>query len=202
MNHGDHHNHGGGMDDMPMPAMCKMDMLWNWTAVSYSQVGKSSDVCDKSIKFIKYRQISSAISAIFSIITIILLGVLFEWLKYRMRKLDTSIANSLAIAYNIHTSYKNSNNLNRPAVDIEVDEPTTVQTPAKLIVPKHQQVQRSILYAASAALSFFLMLIFMTYNGFLIAAVVVGAGLGHYTFHREIEVAPSNESSSALGCHL
>ncbi|EIM20240.1 Ctr copper transporter [Wallemia mellicola CBS 633.66] len=167
----------------------QMDMLWNW------------DVKDRCIVFSSW-QISSAISAIFSIITIILLGVLFEWLKYRMRKLDTSIANSLAIAYNIHTSYKNSNNLNRSAVDIEVDEPTTVQTPAKLIVPKHQQVQRSILYAASAALSFFLMLIFMTYNGFLIAAVVVGAGLGHYTFHREIEVAPSNESSSALGCHL
>lgn len=55
-----------------------------------------------------------------------------------MRKLDTSIANSLAIAYNIHTSYKNSNNLNRSAVDIEVDEPTTVQTPAWVAISQYQ----------------------------------------------------------------
>ncbi|TIA92116.1 hypothetical protein E3P99_00718 [Wallemia hederae] len=190
-------NHNHGDMDMPMPAMCKMDMLWNW------------DIQDRCVVFSSWH-ITSTASALFSLVVIAFLGVTFEWLKYRMRKLDTSIANSLAIAYNIHASYQKTAGagVDVDAGDVHVDVESSddnrraLQTPAKLLVPKHQQIQRSLLYAASAALSFFLMLIFMTYNAFLIAAVIVGAGTGHYVFHREIEVAPSNESSSSLGCHL
>ncbi|KAJ2369483.1 copper transpport protein [Coemansia sp. RSA 2610] len=41
---------------------------------------------------------------------------------------------------------------------------------------------RSVLYAALVGYSYALMLIFMTYNGFLMLAVVAGAAVGHYAF--------------------
>ena len=45
----------------------------------------------------------------------------------------------------------------------------------------HTLVQ-SLLYTLMAALSLWLMLIFMTYNGFIMIAVILGAGVGHYLF--------------------
>lgn len=42
--------------------------------------------------------------------------------------MDTSIANSLAIAFNIHHSYKSTQRSQSNDVEIEVEEP--VQTPA------------------------------------------------------------------------
>ena len=66
-----------------------------------------------------------------------MLGVTFEWLKYRMRKLDTSIANSLAIAYNIHAAYQKTAGADVDAggdvhVDVESsdDNRRALQTPA------------------------------------------------------------------------
>lgn len=43
---------------------------------------------------------------------------------------------------------------------------------------------RSTIYAILVAISFWLMLVFMTYNGFLMIAVVLGAGFGHFIFGR------------------
>jgi copper transporter 1 len=53
---------------------------------------------------------------------------------------------------------------------------------------QHAQLSRkrecikSIYYAILVAISFWLMLVFMTYNGYLMMAVVLGAGLGHFFF--------------------
>ncbi|TIB42004.1 hypothetical protein E3P86_00561 [Wallemia ichthyophaga] len=172
----DHHNHGDMDMDM---GTCKMDMLWNWS------------ITDRCVVFESWH-ITTFTSAIFSLLTITLLAVLFEWLRWRMRVADAAIAASLAIAYNVDVNFNEGG---------DVEENVTVNRRAgKLLVPKHQQIQRSLLYAVSAALSFFLMLVFMTYNAPLIAAVILGAGVGHYVFHREIDVASLNQSS--VGCHL
>lgn len=53
-----------------------------------------------------------------------------------------------------------------------------------LIIPRSHQMLRSVGYATSVSLSFFLMLLFMTYNAWVIGAVVVGAAFGHYLFQR------------------
>lgn len=54
----------------------------------------------------------------------------------------------------------------------------------ELTLPRSHQVIRSLGYAATVSLSFFLMLLFMTYNAWIIGAVVAGAALGHYLFQR------------------
>lgn len=43
---------------------------------------------------------------------------------------------------------------------------------------------RSIGYATSVGLSFLMMLLAMTYNSYVIGAVLIGAGIGHYLFQR------------------
>lgn len=49
-------------------------------------------------------------------------------------------------------------------------------------ISQQQKATRSIIYAVLVGISFWLMLVFMTYNGFLMISVVIGAGLGHYAF--------------------
>lgn len=44
-------------------------------------------------------------------------------------------------------------------------------------------------------------LLLILLQGILIGAVILGAGLGHYIFEREIQIIPSNEHTS-FTCHL
>lgn len=47
---------------------------------------------------------------------------------------------------------------------------------------KKRQLISSSIYAILVGISFWLMLVFMTYNGYLMIAVVLGAGFGHFIF--------------------
>jgi copper transporter 1 len=47
---------------------------------------------------------------------------------------------------------------------------------------KQREFVRSSIYASLVAISFWLMLVFMTYNGYLMIATVLGAGFGHFIF--------------------
>lgn len=47
---------------------------------------------------------------------------------------------------------------------------------------KKREFVRSSIYAGLVAISFWLMLVFMTYNGYLMIATVLGAGFGHFIF--------------------
>lgn len=60
------------------------------------------------------------------------------------------------------------------------------------------QLTRAILYALTSGISLFIMLIFMTFNAYLMLAVVVGAGLGFFLF----DGPPTSGVSSKAGmCH-
>jgi len=47
---------------------------------------------------------------------------------------------------------------------------------------KTSEVVKAIFYGLQVFYSFFIMLIFMTYNGWVMVAVAVGASIGHYAF--------------------
>lgn len=59
---------------------------------------------------------------------------------------------------------------------------------------KELRIKLSLLYAFQVGYSFMLMLVFMTYNGWYMLAVTIGAGLGHYFWGSESE-------SRAMSCH-
>ncbi|KAJ7187948.1 Ctr copper transporter family-domain-containing protein [Mycena filopes] len=69
-------------------------------------------------------------------------------------------------------------------------------------VPFLLRVLRATLYGATVFLSFFLMLVFMTYNAYLIFATVFGAALGHYVFGGTINIdALLSEEAKGMACH-
>ena len=92
-------------------------------------------------------------------------------------------------------------------------------------IPFTMRLSRATLYAAQVFLSFFLMLVFMTYNvsnsivmvflvlrkylgrlqAYLILATVVGAALGHFIFnsHMDIEgiLAGTSGGGKGMACH-
>ncbi|SCU90063.1 LADA_0F01574g1_1 [Lachancea dasiensis] len=58
------------------------------------------------------------------------------------------------------------------------------------------KLKKAVWYGASVGFSFMLMLVFMTYNGWLMLAVVFGAAWGHYAW-----AGLSESSARTLACH-
>ncbi|KAI5478670.1 copper transporter [Pseudohyphozyma bogoriensis] len=69
-------------------------------------------------------------------------------------------------------------------------------------LPFWRQMKRSLHYAFNVALSFYIMLIIMSYNAVLISAVVFGAFLGHFLFTRNVDLgADAEDGAKGLSCH-
>jgi len=173
---------------------CKMNMLWN------------TDIIDTCIIFRSWH-VSSISFFIASCISIVLLCIFYEYLRVFQRKMDYRIALSLQ-AKRKGKLQVSSSGRNSP----EDSEDSALLTGRKLLrtsltgtpVPPITRALRAALYGATVFLSFFLMLIFMTYNAYLIAAVVIGASLGHYIFGSTINVDAILADSSGgkgLACH-
>jgi len=147
----------GGMDH-GQGARCSMHMLWN------------TQIVDTCVVFQSWH-VRTQFGFFLSFLSIVLLGILYERLRKAQRLLDIKISASL-----IEKRIENAENqLLLPA------------GPKTYVVPPLQRVQRAILYGVSTFLSFFLMLVFMTYNAYLISAVVLGATIGHYIYSEAIE---------------
>lgn len=85
-----------------------------------------------------------------------------------------------------------------------------------LPISNHAQLRRTLLFVVSFALSMFLMLVFMTYNSWLIGAILSGkcysneaenvshfyyegAGTGYYLFNRDLGLGQLDDKTAA--CH-
>lgn len=69
---------------------------------------------------------------------------------------------------------------------------------------KSQNLIKSIGYGLQVAFSFIIMLVFMTYNGWLMGSVVGGAIIGHYYFNHRLENRYNNGAllgDVSLACH-
>ncbi|KAF8634742.1 hypothetical protein AX17_004112 [Amanita inopinata Kibby_2008] len=199
MDHGDHGGH-----DMPM---CSMNMLWN------------TDIINTCIVFRSWH-ISSTPSFIFSFIIIVLIGVFYEYLRLLQRRVDIYIAQAISRK----AKGRGRGGLRSPASPPSrgsgspgsspglVDEERDLLTGRKVgriciagtPVPLVYRIIRATLYGLTVFLSFFIMLIFMTYNAYLILAVVLGAVIGHFEFGGKMNVdAVLNDCSNGKGmaCH-
>jgi len=71
-------------------------------------------------------------------------------------------------------------------------------------VPLYPRILRAVLYGAQVFVSFFLMLVFMTYNAYLILAVVLGASIGHFVFGATMDVdavLAGGDLGKGMACH-
>ncbi|KDR67565.1 hypothetical protein GALMADRAFT_258239 [Galerina marginata CBS 339.88] len=217
----DHSAHAHAAHEMAMPMRCKMNMLWN------------TDIIDTCIVFRSWH-VTSTSFFLGSCIAIVLLGVLYEYLRVFQRRLDVHIALALQNQSKGKTGRGRERESSRgsgsgggngagtprlasasPEGDYAHDHDheesgllsgrrLIVKSLAGVPVPPVTRALRAAVYGATVFLSFFLMLVFMTYNAYLIAAVVVGAALGHYVFGSTINVdaiLAETASGKGMACH-
>ncbi|CEQ41681.1 SPOSA6832_03423, partial [Sporobolomyces salmonicolor] len=71
------------------------------------------------------------------------------------------------------------------------------------LLPWSLQMRRSLGYVAHVALTFYIMLLVMSYNAQIISAILIGAFVGHLTFQRNFDlgVGATDEDGKGLACH-
>ncbi|KAH6606499.1 hypothetical protein Trco_005652 [Trichoderma cornu-damae] len=182
----DHHNHmhssegheghgghgGGGMDDM-----CSMSMLFTWD---------TTNLC------IVFRQwhIRSNASLVLSLVALVLIGIGYEALRSVSRRYEASLAARLETVPNATApGYR----------DHDDDGEILAETPAfnrsgqnREIVSKRGHVIKAALYAIQNFYAFMLMLVFMTYNGWVMVAVSLGAFFGYLLFGHSTSATKDN----------
>ncbi|TFK66537.1 Ctr copper transporter [Pluteus cervinus] len=176
---------------MPMGPQCSMHMLWN------------TQIADTCIVF-KSWHISTNFGFVIACLVIVGLGVLYEYLRVLQQRLDVHVANTLVAQG--RGKVRASSGRSTPD---RVGEESGLLTGQRLFktttpVPLVFRILRAGVYGATVFLSFFLMLVFMTYNAYLITATVVGATLGHYIFASTINteaVLSGVASGKGMSCH-
>ncbi|KAL0568389.1 copper transpport protein [Marasmius crinis-equi] len=142
--------------------------------------------------------IGSTSSFIFSCLIIVVLGVFYEYLRVLQKTFDARLALSLSKG---KTRDRSRSRDNSPHGGAEEQGLLTGRlATSRVAVPPVSRAIRAILYGATVFLSFFLMLVFMTYNAYLIFAVVLGAAIGHYIFSDTLSLSDL-DSGKGMACH-
>ncbi|WWC58084.1 uncharacterized protein I303_100619 [Kwoniella dejecticola CBS 10117] len=199
MNHGDHSEHGGhsmpGMDhDMPA---CSMNMLWN------------NQIADTCVVFQSWH-ISGPMTMALSCIAVIAISFGYSTLLHSIKTFDRRIALSLyqTSAPNRRESVHPNGVRRESSIPPAQSGYSAVEggALAKAGVTRlslSTRLTRAALYAISVGLSFWLMLVAMTYNTYLFMSIIVGAFLGHVMYEAEIDVGSvlAGGNSKGLACH-
>ncbi|KAJ2236265.1 copper transpport protein [Coemansia sp. RSA 1722] len=105
-------------------------------------------------------RVNSGTSLLFSVAAVFFLGYMYELLRTRVRQWEQSMA---------PTGISLSAGAESPLVGSST-------------VPTSVRWKRALFYGLLVAYSYLLMLIFMTYNGYLMLAVIGGTVAGHYSY--------------------
>ncbi|KAJ5970963.1 uncharacterized protein N7479_000881 [Penicillium vulpinum] len=186
MGHGDM-----GHGDMNMGAKCNMNMLFNWS---------SENLC---IIFRSWH-ITGPFSFLLSLIAIVILTAGYEGVRSATRKYEAAHVQRLSaflslpattgdaeiadpiIANGLADTIHNTRNEGSPLL-VGRDNRGTLVRKGKLIM--------AALYAIQVFYSFFIMLLFMTYNGQVMIAVAVGAFVGYLVF------SEGTPAAKTIACH-
>ncbi|CAG8645136.1 2562_t:CDS:2 [Acaulospora morrowiae] len=166
------HDHGGHGGDGEFT--CSNSMLFNW---------EYRNLC---IVF-SWWGVNSIPGLILSCAIICILAITFEVLRFVSRKYDEKI-------------YLSGH---RPLEEETANASTSTNTgnSRPVRITHIQQIMRSLIYSIQVLLSFFLMLMFMTYNGFVMISVVIGAGIGYFFFGRHVLTKVEVGERDVIGCH-
>ncbi|KAG7108773.1 Copper transport protein CTR2 like [Verticillium longisporum] len=164
MDHGDSghggmdHGHGGMEHGDMGGAQCSMNMLFTWD---------TNNLC---IVFRQWR-IDSTFSLVLSLLLVVALAAGYEALRAASRRYETAV---------------NKRVTNLPTTGDR--EPDTETTPflwtgsQQVEASKTAHVVKAVLYGLQNFYAFMIMLIFMTYNGWVMVAVALGAFVGYLLF--------------------
>jgi len=162
----DHSQHMNHGGGMEMDtARCNMNMLFTWD---------TNNLC---IIF-RWWHIQGPISLVFSLLGVVALTALYEALRATSRRYETFVA--------------------KRTDEVPLD---TERTPFlwsgrnQVEVSQRAHVIKALLYAVQNFYAFMLMLLFMTYNGWVMISVGVGAFLGYLLFGN------TTSSTKDSACH-
>lgn len=126
-------------------------------------------------------KISTRSGLLVSCITLVVLSILYEWFKYRVQ---------------VYNSYQ------------VLPLPLNGGTYPNNVTGSKRRMLSSCLYGCQVGFSFALMLVFMTYNGWLMSSVLIGATIGHYWFGYKLQYMKQQQqpssflgASDSLACH-
>lgn len=162
----DHSGMGhGGMDhgDGGMHDMCSMSMLFTWD---------TTNLC------IVFRQwhVRSTTSLLFSLLAVVLIAVGYEAIRALSRRYEDTLAKRVQA----------------------LPSGTVTETTPMLSGQNQGQADqrahiiKAVLYALQNFYAFMLMLVFMTYNGWVMIAVTLGAFIGYVTFGQKTSATKDN----------
>ncbi|SJX63456.1 related to CTR2-Protein involved in copper transport [Sporisorium reilianum f. sp. reilianum] len=226
MDHGGHggmeHGGHGGMDHGDMSS-CKMNMVWNWDTTGICILTSSWRITTPMSLYVSLTFIA------FSALLYEWLRLYIRRLDARLARStspstpthrrrasllptsnpgsassSSSGAGGIADRRSISNSKRRSASSSSSSV-LGLDKQGGRQKWIKpLETSRRTQMWRSALYATSIGMSFVLMLISMTFNAYVIAAIVVGAGLGHYWFNRDLSstMLAGSADDKGLACHM
>ncbi|KZT39068.1 Ctr copper transporter [Sistotremastrum suecicum HHB10207 ss-3] len=167
---------------IPHGTKCSMNMLWN------------TQIIDTCIIFREWHISSNGLFAL-SFFGILGLAIVYEGLRLLQTSIEVSTAQK-----EVATEGTSLGRL----PDIGESNPLIQGRPRRHSPSLFFRLLRSVLYGISVFLAFFLMLVFMTYNAYLILAVVLGATTGHFIFSPYMNVAgdiSERQLARGIACH-
>ncbi|KAJ5714856.1 uncharacterized protein N7483_012037 [Penicillium malachiteum] len=184
-------DHGHGHGDMDMGGQCSMNMIFTWS---------SENLC---IIFRQWR-ITGPLSFFFSLLLIVLLTAGYEGVRNITRKYEVAHAQRLN-AFTAVSSTGDDGIADPSIANVTADlpglpinnesSPLIVGRDNRAAVIRKGKITMAALYAIQVFYSFFIMLLFMTYNGMVMIAVAVGAFVGYLAF------ADGTPATKTIACH-
>ncbi|KAF2146605.1 uncharacterized protein K452DRAFT_304555 [Aplosporella prunicola CBS 121167] len=174
--HMDHGHMGHGDMDMGGGAhKCNMNMLFTWD---------TTDLC------IVFRQwhIGSAFGLVVSLLAVAALAAGYELVRELTRRYEASVA--------AQQSAKTAGSPGIPSSDEHESSSLLSSGRGNWTArdEKRAKTVKAALYAVQVFYSFFIMLLFMTYNGWVMLAVAVGAFFGYLLFG-------GSSATKTVACH-
>ncbi|KAF4213811.1 hypothetical protein CNMCM8980_005952 [Aspergillus fumigatiaffinis] len=179
---------GHGHGDMDMGGQCNMNMLFTWS---------TKDLC---IIFSRWH-ITGPFSLLISLIVIVLLTAGYEGVRQATRKYEAAHAQRLNAFSTTTATIGNefadeSATANVPSSQTPNESsPLVAGRDNRRAVEQRGKIILAALYAVQVFYSFFIMLLFMTYNGFVMLAVAVGAFVGYLVF------GDNQSAAKTVACH-
>ncbi|RXK39101.1 hypothetical protein M231_03606 [Tremella mesenterica] len=190
----DHGYSGHDGHSMPMPhdnPMCAMNMLWN------------NQVADTCVVF-KSWHIHGPWTMVLSCIAVIAVAIFYSFLLHQMKRLDIKLAYGLSNSAGRREGSSTRRESLIPPIPTGYNAIETGNVKTSLTrLPMQARLFRAFLYAMSVTISFWLMLVAMTYNTFLFFSIVVGAFIGHVMYEGEIDIGSllGGAGAKGLACH-
>ncbi|TEY86394.1 hypothetical protein BOTCAL_0009g00210 [Botryotinia calthae] len=174
---------------MDMGGGCQISMLWNWYTI---------DSCFISSTW----KITSNGMFAGSCIGVILLVMSLEFLRRASREYDRYIVRQARNQLQHITS--------DVAIDPKIDGPGPDSTQTVVISQNNtqtfrphllQQIVRALFHMMQFAVAYFVMLLAMYYNGYIIISIIIGAFLGAFVFSWEpIDLRPNVNQEATVCC--